>query len=157
MASHEYVSVEDIDRLLGAILRCDSSKGKILSCLLKRLERFWRERNTAGPWMSLKWIDRFAWIAGVPLLAFTLSAAGIFGAWNKQASPEQSQGQSPKAIPKTGASAQSGSATKQKIIPRNEYVGDAVCGQCHRDKFDTYEKTAHHLTSQTVHHGTGEC
>jgi hypothetical protein len=104
--------------------------------------------------MGLKWIDRFAWIAGVPLLAFTLSAAGISGAWNKQASPEQSQGQSPKAIPKTGASAQSGSATKRKIIPRNEYVGDAVCGQCHSDKFDTYEKTAHHLTSQTVNKDT---
>ncbi|MGB2592585.1 MAG: multiheme c-type cytochrome [Candidatus Acidiferrum sp.] len=28
------------------------------------------------------------------------------------------------------------------------YVGDAACGACHRDKFETFQLTAHHRTSQ---------
>ena len=104
--------------------------------------------------MRLKWIYRFAWIASVLLLALTSCAAGIFGTQDKQTPPEQAEAQSPKAMSKTGAPAQSGSVMKQKMIPRSEYVGDEVCGQCHKDKFDTYEKTAHHLTSQIANKDT---
>ena len=52
-------------------------------------------------------------------------------------------GSSPKAIP-----AKRSSSPKPKMVPRTQYVGDAVCGQCHNEIFDTYEKTAHNLTSQ---------
>jgi len=100
--------------------------------------------------MHLKWIYRFAWVAGALLLALTSCVAGIFGAQDKRAPLEQSAEQSPKAMPKTVASGKSASATKQKMVPHSEYLGDAACGQCHMDKFVGYEKTAHHLTSQTA-------
>jgi len=31
---------------------------------------------------------------------------------------------------------------------RDNYVGDAACGSCHREKFDTFHQTAHYLTSR---------
>jgi hypothetical protein len=43
---------------------------------------------------------------------------------------------------------------KPKLIPRTEYIGDAACGQCHQDKFATYEQTAHHTTSQPANKDT---
>jgi hypothetical protein len=33
---------------------------------------------------------------------------------------------------------------------RKEYLGDQTCARCHEDIFDSYRKTAHHLTSQTA-------
>jgi len=104
--------------------------------------------------MRLKRIYRFDCTAAILVLALTSCAAGIFGTPDKQTPPEHSEGQSPKATPKTSGTAQSGPAMKQKMIPRSEYLGDAVCGQCHKDKFDTYEQTAHHLTSQIANKDT---
>jgi hypothetical protein len=46
------------------------------------------------------------------------------------------------------AAANSGPPAKPKIVPRSQYVGDPACGECHQDRFNTYEKTAHNLTSQ---------
>jgi hypothetical protein len=37
---------------------------------------------------------------------------------------------------------------KPKTIPRSEYMSDEVCAPCHKDIFESYERTAHHLTSQ---------
>lgn len=55
----------------------------------------------------------------------------------------------PQQIPTTKtAPKKNATSTKPKLVPRTEYVGDAVCAQCHKDRFDTYEKTAHNLTSQ---------
>ena len=34
------------------------------------------------------------------------------------------------------------------LAARDEYVGDDACGPCHREKIDTYHRTAHYLTSQ---------
>jgi hypothetical protein len=45
-------------------------------------------------------------------------------------------------------------ATKPKVVPRSEYVGDQACAECHQDKFNTYEKTAHNLTSQLANKNT---
>jgi Cytochrome c554 and c-prime len=38
--------------------------------------------------------------------------------------------------------------TKKKPLSRDRYVGDEVCGSCHKDKAATFSKTAHHLTSR---------
>lgn len=37
---------------------------------------------------------------------------------------------------------------KPLLIPRTEYVGDDACARCHADKTESYNKTAHHLTSR---------
>jgi hypothetical protein len=42
-----------------------------------------------------------------------------------------------------------GTANEQPV-PRKEYVGDEKCAHCHQEIFDSYEKTAHHLTSQVA-------
>jgi Cytochrome c554 and c-prime len=60
------------------------------------------------------------------------------------------QGQSVRA----GQVKKSGASVKPKMIPRTAYVGDAVCGQCHQEKFETYEKTAHHVTSMAANQDT---
>lgn len=39
-------------------------------------------------------------------------------------------------------------ASRPRIVSRAQYVGDVVCSQCHKEIFDTYEKTAHNVTSQ---------
>jgi hypothetical protein len=43
------------------------------------------------------------------------------------------------------------------IGPRDQYVGDAACGACHREQFDSYQSSAHHiasrLPSETAIHG----
>jgi hypothetical protein len=81
------------------------------------------------------------------------SAVGVFTAFvwvwlgfnvaaTRTSAPRQAA--SPSASPAKKRS----SATKPKLVPRTAYVGDTVCAQCHKDIFDTYEKTAHNLTSQ---------
>ena len=37
---------------------------------------------------------------------------------------------------------------EKKPVPRDRYVGVETCGSCHRDKFDLFSRTAHHLTSR---------
>ena len=37
---------------------------------------------------------------------------------------------------------------EKKPVPRENYVGDEVCGSCHRDKLELFLKTSHHLTSR---------
>jgi Cytochrome c554 and c-prime len=39
-------------------------------------------------------------------------------------------------------------------ISRDRYVGDEKCGLCHRDKFESFSKTAHHLTSRLATAGS---
>lgn len=51
-------------------------------------------------------------------------------------------------------SAKSPASVKPKIVPRSEYVGDQACGECHQEKFNTYEKTAHNRTSQLANKNT---
>jgi len=41
-----------------------------------------------------------------------------------------------------------------KIVPRSQYVGDQACAECHKERFDSYEKTAHNLTSQLASKST---
>jgi len=72
-----------------------------------------------------------AMIAGIVLLAFRVSP--------------RAQTTSVKA--QSAASAQN-APTKPLLVPRSEYVGDEACVHCHEDKAESYDKTAHHLTSQ---------
>jgi len=45
--------------------------------------------------------------------------------------------------------AASPSRTRDKTSPaRDNYVGDAACGSCHREQFDTFHQTAHSVTSR---------
>jgi hypothetical protein len=52
------------------------------------------------------------------------------------------------------SSAELAAPRKPKIAPRSAYVGDQACAECHKDRFNTYEKTAHHLTSQLANKNT---
>jgi hypothetical protein len=36
----------------------------------------------------------------------------------------------------------------KRPVPRYGYVGDEICGSCHRDKIELFFRTAHHLTSR---------
>jgi hypothetical protein len=45
------------------------------------------------------------------------------------------------------ASGEQGGASA-KLIPRSEFVGDDSCRACHARQCETYQRTAHHLTSQ---------
>lgn len=98
--------------------------------------------------MRLLWTYQFDRVAGVLLLALTCLAAGGFSIGAGKGISGQDTGQASKAKPKTSPSA------KPKIVRRSEYVGDQACAQCHRDKFDTYEKTAHNLSSQIANQTT---
>jgi hypothetical protein len=49
----------------------------------------------------------------------------------------------------SSASAQRGRANESPVS-RKEYVGDETCAHCHQEIFESYEKTAHHLTSQAA-------
>jgi hypothetical protein len=35
-----------------------------------------------------------------------------------------------------------------KTLARNDYMGDAACGSCHKEKTDSFHQTAHYLTSK---------
>ena len=48
----------------------------------------------------------------------------------------------------TAASISGASAQKNPQFSRSEYVGDAACGACHKSESASYQRTAHHLTSQ---------
>ena len=43
---------------------------------------------------------------------------------------------------------------EKKAAPRDRYVGDETCGSCHRDKLESFFRTAHHLTSRQPAAGT---
>jgi len=36
----------------------------------------------------------------------------------------------------------------KKPVARDQYAGDEVCGSCHRDKLESFFRTAHHLSSR---------
>lgn len=38
--------------------------------------------------------------------------------------------------------------SEKKPVTRDVYVGDETCRSCHRDKFESFTRTAHHLTSR---------
>jgi hypothetical protein len=83
---------------------------------------------------SFRELHRFsalAMTAGIVLLAFTVL----------------SRAQAPSAKTQSAASAQN-APRKPLLVPRSEYVGDEACARCHADKAESYDKTAHHLTSQ---------
>ena len=104
--------------------------------------------------MRLKCTYQFDWVVGVLLLGLACLAAGGFAIGAGHGGSGQDPGQAPKAKAKTSPSTKSVSSAKPKIVPRSEYVGDQACAQCHQDKFDTYEKTAHNLTSQIASQDT---
>jgi Cytochrome c554 and c-prime len=37
---------------------------------------------------------------------------------------------------------------EKKPVSRDSYVGDETCGSCHREKVESFTRTAHHLTSR---------
>ena len=39
-------------------------------------------------------------------------------------------------------------AAAEDVPARSQFAGDAACAACHKDQVDSYERTAHHLTSQ---------
>jgi hypothetical protein len=43
---------------------------------------------------------------------------------------------------------QASSQMEKKPVPRDLYAGDQECGSCHKDKLDSFFRTAHHLTSR---------
>ena len=64
-------------------------------------------------------------------------------------------------LPRTqmpSAEAQSASARyapkEPLLVPRSDYVGDEACTRCHEGKAESYDKTAHHLTSQLANKNT---
>lgn len=52
------------------------------------------------------------------------------------------------------AAAQALPAEGKKPVARMLYVGDEVCSSCHRSQFETFSRTAHHLTSQIASAGS---
>jgi predicted CXXCH cytochrome family protein len=71
---------------------------------------------------------------------------------DKRATPSPRGGQIQNA--KTVLAKKGAPAEKPKIVPRSEFVGDQTCAQCHKDKFETYERTAHHVTSEVAEKDT---
>jgi Cytochrome c554 and c-prime len=90
--------------------------------------------------------------AGFLALAFVSSEATSLGSQKK--SPAQTAAPSPNAKPKSAPSTRPGLAAKPKLFSRQEYVGDAACARCHQPVVDSYEKTAHHVTSQVANKDT---
>jgi len=88
------------------------------------------------------------------VLAFVCCGAMSFGNQDKPTPPAQGETQSPKAKPKTVAPTSAISARKPKVVPRSDYLGDAVCARCHQDIAESYGKTAHYVTSQVANKNT---
>ncbi len=90
------------------------------------------------------------WMANLLFGALALGAVSL-GALGGLATTPKSERQtsSPqsKATPKKAA-------TKPKTVPHSEYLSDAACAPCHKDIFDSYEQTAHHVTSQIANKDT---
>lgn len=80
-------------------------------------------------------------VAGCHALAFALLTAA-------KSHPQE------KPQPKSVVPAAHASATKPKLVSRAEYVGDAACAACHQEITTSYNKTAHHLTSQPANPNT---
>lgn len=83
---------------------------------------------------ELRRVSAFAMMAGMVLPAFTVLP----------------RAQTPPANAQSAASA----PKKPLLVPRSEYVGDEACARCHEDKAESYDKTAHHLTSQLANKNT---
>jgi cytochrome c553 len=86
---------------------------------------------------ELRRVSALAMMAGIVLLAFA-------------ALP---RAQTPSAKAQSAASARN-TPKKPLLVPRSEYVGDEACARCHEDKAESYDKTAHHLTSQPANKNT---
>lgn len=89
--------------------------------------------------------DRSRWL----LLLLVLTLIFLPPAWlSKSAiSAEIASAQWPYVKAKSAASAQN-APKKPLLVPRGEYVGDKACARCHEEMVESYDKTAHHLTSQ---------
>jgi hypothetical protein len=72
------------------------------------------------------------------------------------ASATLQQGQAPSVSSKAKSvsSGSQGAAGKKLSISRSGYVSDEACARCHQDKGDSYDKTAHHITSQVADKNT---
>jgi hypothetical protein len=86
---------------------------------------------------ELRRVSALAMMAGIVLLAFTVL----------------SRAQTASAKAQSAASARN-APKKPLLVPRSEYVGDEACARCHEDKAESYDKTAHHLTSQLANKNT---
>jgi predicted CXXCH cytochrome family protein len=86
---------------------------------------------------ELRRVSALAMMAGIVLLAF----------------PVLPRAQTPSAKAQSAASARN-TPKKPLLVPRGEYVGDEACARCHEDKAESYDKTAHHWTSQLANKNT---
>ena len=84
---------------------------------------------------KLRWVS-LAMVAAIVLFAFTLLPRA-------QTPSVKAQSASARNAPK-----------EPLLVPRSEYVGDEACARCHEGKAESYDKTAHHLTSQPANKNT---
>ena len=94
-------------------------------------------RQANSRFRELRRVLALATSVGIALLVFTVLP----------------RAQTPSAKAPSAASARN-TAKKALLVPRSEYVGDQACERCHGDKVESYEKTAHHLTSQLASKST---
>jgi Cytochrome c554 and c-prime len=85
---------------------------------------------------------------GRPLLLAFVLELGTFGTHGSKAPFVQTEAHSSIVKEKTAMPASHRPLKNERLTPRRDYIGDAVCSQCHQDKVESYNKTAHHLTSQ---------
>ena len=108
-------------------------------------ERFRRRRRAVGPGMRRAKI--FQIISAVSFFLGILASDRVSsGAW-----PQSANG---RTAAQTTVAGKNGRAPKPKTFPRSEYLRDEACAPCHREIFESYEQTAHHLTSQIANKET---
>jgi hypothetical protein len=84
------------------------------------------------------------------LLAAGTSGLLSSGPPNRQAQAAQTESPTRHPRPKTSPPANHNLPPQQTLAGRHDFVGDAVCANCHQEKASAYAKTAHHLTSQVA-------
>src|SRR6516162_1172794 len=108
-------------------------------------ERFRRRRRAVGPGMRRAKI--FQIISAVSFFLGILASDRVSsGAW-----PQSANG---RTAAQTTVAGKNGRAPKPKTFPRSEYLRDEACAPCHREIVESYEQTAHHLTSQIANKET---
>jgi Cytochrome c554 and c-prime len=79
----------------------------------------------------------------------------VVPAWLSESaiSAQIASAQSPSVNAQSAASTRDASK-KPLLVPRSEYLGDEACARCHEEKVESYDQTAHHLTSQLANKNT---